>query len=46
MLPTDLDLPRVLAITLLFAMWGLYGPILGALGRGTLNAQLHVVRLR
>ena len=26
--------------------WGLYGPILSALGRGTLNAQLHVVRMR
>jgi len=46
MLPTDLDLPRILAITLLFAMWGLYSPILSALGRGTLNAQLHVVRMR
>ena len=42
MLPTDLDLPRILAIALIFAMWGLYGPILSALGRGTLNAQLHV----
>jgi uncharacterized membrane protein len=46
MLPTDLDLPRILAIVLLFASWGLYSPILSALGRGTLNAQLHVVRMR
>lgn len=46
MLPNDLDLPRILAIALLFAMWGLYSPILSALGRGTLNAQLHVVRMR
>ena len=46
MLPNDLDLPRILAIALIFAMWGLYGPILRALGRGTLNAQLHVVRMR
>ena len=46
MLPNDLDLPHALAIALLFIMWGLYGPILGALGRGTLNAQLHVVRMR
>jgi uncharacterized membrane protein len=46
MLPTDLDLPHILAIVLIFAMWGLYGPILSALGRGTLNAQLHVVRMR
>jgi uncharacterized membrane protein len=46
MLPNDLDLPRILAIVLIFAMWGLYSPILSALGRGTLNAQLHVVRMR
>ena len=32
MLPTDLDLPRILAIALIFAMWGLYSPILSALG--------------
>ena len=46
MLPSDADLPHLLAIVLLFAMWGLYSPILNALGRGTLNAQLHVVRMR
>jgi uncharacterized membrane protein len=46
MLPSDADLPHIFAIVLLFAMWGLYSPILGALGRGTLNAQLHVVRMR
>ena len=46
MLPSDADLPHILAIVLLFAMWGLYSPILSALGRGTLNAQLHVVRMR
>ena len=46
MLPSDADLPHVLAIILLFAMWGLYSPILSAMGRGTLNAQLHVVRMR
>jgi uncharacterized membrane protein len=46
MLPNDLDFPRVFAIFFLFAMWWLYGPILRALGRGTLNAQLHVVRMR
>jgi uncharacterized membrane protein len=27
-------------------MWSFYGPILNMMGRGTLNAQLHVVRLR
>ena len=46
MFPSDADLPHILAIVLLFAMWGLYSPILSALGRGTLNAQLHVVRMR
>ena len=46
MFPNDLDLPRVIAIALLFLMWSLYGPILNILGRGTLNAQLHVVRER
>jgi uncharacterized membrane protein len=34
------------ALVLIFIMWGLYGPIMNWLGRGTLNAQLHVVRLR
>jgi uncharacterized membrane protein len=46
MFPSDLDLPHAVAVLLLFAMWGLYGPILNTLGRGTLNAQLHVVRER
>ena len=46
MLPSDLDGPRLIALLLIFAMWLLYGPILTVLGRGTLNAQLHVVRLR
>jgi uncharacterized membrane protein len=46
MLPSDLDTPRLLALVLIFAMWMLYGPILRFFGHGTLNAQLHVVRLR
>ena len=46
MMPTDLDAPRLLALLLIFALWLLYSPMLGVLGRGTLNAQLHVVRLR
>lgn len=45
-LPYDLDAPRALAPLLILALWILYGPLLNALGRGTLNAQLHVVRLR
>jgi uncharacterized membrane protein len=46
MLPVDLDLPRFIALILIFVLWSSYGPILNFLGRGTLNAQLHVVRLR
>jgi uncharacterized membrane protein len=45
-MPYDFDGPRLFALLLIFAMWALYGPILNGLGRGTLNAQLHVVRLR
>lgn len=46
MLPIDLDMPRFLALVLIFVLWSAYGPLLNFLGRGTLNAQLHVVRLR
>jgi uncharacterized membrane protein len=46
MLPNDLDEPRLLALVLIFSAWLLYGPILRYFGHGTLNAQLHVVRLR
>jgi uncharacterized membrane protein len=42
----DLSAAQLFAVVLIFAMWGLYGPILNTLGRGTLNAQLHVVRLK
>jgi uncharacterized membrane protein len=45
-MPYDFDGPRLFALILIFAMWALYGPIMNWLGRGTLNAQLHVVRLR
>lgn len=45
-LPYDLDIPSALAPLLIMALWILYGPLLNAFGRGTLNAQLHVVRLR
>ena len=46
MLPVDLDAARLMALVLIFAMWSLYGPLLRTFGHGTLNAQLHVVRLR
>ena len=45
-LPYDFDLPHLGAAALIFIMWWLYGPVLRILGRGTLNAQLHVVRLK
>lgn len=45
-MPYDFDNLHIIALLLIFALWGLYGPILNWLGRGTLNAQLHVVRLR
>lgn len=45
-MPYDFDFLHVSAVALIFFMWWLYGPILRLLGRGTLNAQLHVVRLK
>lgn len=42
--PIDLDLPRMIAILLIFALWALYGPILDLIGKGSLNTQLHAVR--
>ncbi len=45
-LPYDFDFLHLTAVALIFIMWWLYGPILRLLGRGTLNAQLHVVRLK
>ena len=45
-LPWDFDLLHLFAVAFVFIMWSLYGPALRLLGRGTLNAQLHVVRLK
>ena len=45
-LPYDFDFLHLFAVALIFLMWWLYGPILRLLGRGTLNAQLHGVRLK
>jgi uncharacterized membrane protein len=45
-LPYDLDALHALAPLVIMALWLLYGPLLNSFGRGTLNAQLHVVRLR
>jgi uncharacterized membrane protein len=44
--PYDFDFMHLFAVALIFAMWGLYGPVLNILGHGTLTSQLHVVRLR
>lgn len=45
-LPRDLGLAHAMAIVLILALWGFYTPILGLLGRGSLNSQLHAVRMR
>ena len=45
-LPSDFDFLHIFALVVVFAMWWLYTPLLNLLGRGTLNAQLHVVRLK
>jgi uncharacterized membrane protein len=46
MLPADLDPPKLLAIALIFGCWGLYGVILSAIGKGSLNSRLYVARKR
>jgi uncharacterized membrane protein len=45
-LPADLDLPRAAAVALIFALWGLYAPLLKVIGKGSLNTQLHAVRMQ
>ena len=45
-LPQDFGLPHALAVALIFGLWGFYTPILRVIGRGSLNTQLHAVRLR
>jgi uncharacterized membrane protein len=45
-LPSDFGLPHAAAVALIFGLWGLYTPVLKLIGRGTLNSQLHAVRLR
>jgi uncharacterized membrane protein len=44
-MPADLDILHSAAIALIFMLWTGYGPILNTFGHGTLNAQLHGVRL-
>ncbi len=45
-LPWDFDFLHLFAVALIFIMWWLYAPVLNLLGHGTLNAQLHIVRLK
>ena len=45
-LPWDFDFKHLFAVALVFIMWWLYTPVLTLLGHGTLNAQLHAVRLK
>jgi uncharacterized membrane protein len=45
-LPGDFGLPHAIAVALILGLWGLYTPILKLIGRGSLNWQLHAVRLR
>jgi uncharacterized membrane protein len=45
-LPVDFNLSHAIAIGLIFGLWGLYTPILKVIGRGSLNMQLHAVRMR
>jgi uncharacterized membrane protein len=45
-MPLDIDPWHLAAVALLFVMWAGYGPILNTLGHGTLNNQLHGVRVR
>jgi uncharacterized membrane protein len=45
-MPYDFDFPHLFSVALIFLMWGFYSPVLRWLGHGTLNAQLHVVRLK
>jgi uncharacterized membrane protein len=45
-MPPDMYLPQAMAVALIFLLWGLYARILRWIGKGSLNSQLHVVRLR
>jgi uncharacterized membrane protein len=45
-LPPDFDFVHLAPVLWVFAMWWLYTPVLNLLGHGTLNTQLHAVRLK
>jgi uncharacterized membrane protein len=44
-LPPDLDVLHAMAIALIFVLWAIYSPLLRLIGRGSLNLQLHTVRV-
>ncbi len=46
MIAVDFGWLHALAIALIFGLWSCYSQILRRFGRGSLNEQLHVVRLR
>jgi uncharacterized membrane protein len=43
--PPDLDALHAIAIALIFTLWAVYAPLLRLIGRGSLNIQLHTVRV-
>ena len=45
-LPLGFGVAHLGAIALILALWGFYTPILKVIGRGSLNTQLHAVRMR
>ncbi|MCB1377419.1 MAG: DUF599 family protein [Alphaproteobacteria bacterium] len=45
-IPVDFEAPEIIAVALIFGLWALYSQILRLIGQGSLNSQLHAVRLR
>lgn len=45
-LPVDFGWPNAMAVGLIFFLWTCYGPILSVFGKGSLNSQLHYVRMQ
>lgn len=45
-LPLGLGVAHLAAIVMILGLWGFYTPILKVIGRGSLNTQLHAVRMR
>ena len=45
-LPLGFGIAHLAAIMMILGLWGFYTPILTLIGRGSLNTQLHAVRMR